>query len=136
MINLHERMLPTSAGVAPATSWSPVGRRIQLSHRGRLLDLISLAQIVHGECTDMFDKRAQTALYCSPDSSFNWPFVSREEVQYKFSRWIPCWISYQKDFSYFDTSNEVSSQLAFWFRIKKFKIDFQQAARATIVDFR
>ena len=36
IINLHERMLPTSAGVEPATSWSPVGRRIQLSHRGRL----------------------------------------------------------------------------------------------------
>ena len=30
-------MLPTSAGVEPATSWSPVGRRIQLSHRGRLI---------------------------------------------------------------------------------------------------
>ena len=29
-------MLPTSAGVEPATSWSPVGRRIQLSHRGQL----------------------------------------------------------------------------------------------------
>ena len=29
-------MLPTSAGVEPATSWSPVGRRIQQSHRGRL----------------------------------------------------------------------------------------------------
>ena len=28
-------MLPTSAGVKPVTSWSPVGRRIQLSHRGR-----------------------------------------------------------------------------------------------------
>ena len=35
IINLHERMLSTSAGVEPATSWSPVGRRIQLSHRGR-----------------------------------------------------------------------------------------------------
>ena len=34
MINLHERMLPTSAGIEPATSWSPVGRRIQLRHRG------------------------------------------------------------------------------------------------------
>ena len=33
MINLHERMLPTSAGVEPATSWSPVRQRIQLSHR-------------------------------------------------------------------------------------------------------
>ena len=38
MINLHERMWPTSAGVEPATSRSPVGRRIQLSHRGRLWD--------------------------------------------------------------------------------------------------
>ena len=36
MINLHEKMLPTSAGVEPATSWSPVGRRIHLCHRGRL----------------------------------------------------------------------------------------------------
>ena len=38
MINLHERMLPTSAGVEPATSWSR-RTRIQLSrplsHRGR-----------------------------------------------------------------------------------------------------
>ena len=34
MINLHERMLPTLAGVEPVTSWSPVGRRIQLSLRG------------------------------------------------------------------------------------------------------
>ena len=30
-------MLPTSAGIEPVTSWSPVGRRIQLSHQGRLL---------------------------------------------------------------------------------------------------
>ena len=29
MINLHERMLPTLAGVEPATSWTPVGWRIQ-----------------------------------------------------------------------------------------------------------
>ena len=35
MINLHERMLSTSAEVEPATSWSPVGRRVQLSHRDR-----------------------------------------------------------------------------------------------------
>ena len=30
MINLHERMLPTSAGVEPETSWSPVGWRNDL----------------------------------------------------------------------------------------------------------
>ena len=34
-------MLPTSAGVEPATSWSPVGRRIQLSHRGRLSNCVA-----------------------------------------------------------------------------------------------
>ena len=37
MINLHERMLPTSAGVEPMTSWSTVGRRIQPSHRGQVI---------------------------------------------------------------------------------------------------
>ena len=37
IINLHERMLPTSVGVEPATSWSTVGRHIQLRHRGRQL---------------------------------------------------------------------------------------------------
>ena len=36
-ISGRERMLPTSAGIEPATSWSPVGWRIQLSHRGRQL---------------------------------------------------------------------------------------------------
>ena len=41
MINLHERMLPTSAGVEPATSWSPVGRRIQLSQRGQPLIVLN-----------------------------------------------------------------------------------------------
>ena len=39
-------MLPTSAGVEPATSWSPAGRRIQLSHRGRLLVYIRVNDIV------------------------------------------------------------------------------------------
>ena len=39
-INLHERMLPTSAGIEPATSWSPVRWRIQMSHRGRLFIIV------------------------------------------------------------------------------------------------
>ena len=50
MINLHERMLPSSAGVEPATSWSPVGRRIQLSHQGQLLTCMSTHNIcIYGE---------------------------------------------------------------------------------------
>ena len=43
MINLHERMLPTSTGAEPATSWSPVGRRIQMSHQGRLVSVNSFS---------------------------------------------------------------------------------------------
>ena len=68
MINLHERMLPTSAGVEPATSWSPVGRRIQLSHQGRpIFDL---------QVTPM-----------SPTKfGVNWPFSAGEEAKYRFSR--------------------------------------------------
>ena len=34
-------MLPTSAGVEPATFWSPVGRRIQLSHRDRQFSILN-----------------------------------------------------------------------------------------------
>ena len=39
-------MLPTSAGVEPAASWSPVGRHIQLSHRGRLVYTVHHLQIL------------------------------------------------------------------------------------------
>ena len=69
----------------------------------------------------------------------NWPFGSREEVQYRFSRWRPSWISNQNDFSYFwstlhlNTANEVSSQMAFWFRIKKFKIDFSHGCQSNLL---
>ena len=34
MMNLHERMLPTSAGVEPGLPWSPVGRA-STCQRGR-----------------------------------------------------------------------------------------------------
>ena len=42
-------MLPTSAGVEPTTSWSPVERRIQLSHRGqpKKLDFNHLSAVLH-----------------------------------------------------------------------------------------
>ena len=51
-------------------------------------------------------------------------------VQYSFLGWRSSWISNQNDFSYFwptnhlETSNDVSSQLAFWFRIKKIRNRF------------
>ena len=46
MINLHEhdeRMLPISAGVEPATSWSPVGRRIRATEAGPNASLPALS---------------------------------------------------------------------------------------------
>ena len=42
-------MLPTSAGVEPATFWSPVGWRIQLSHRGRLRQKLTTVLLVSTE---------------------------------------------------------------------------------------
>ena len=39
MISLHERMLLTSAGVEPATSWSPVGRAFNWATRASCIQL-------------------------------------------------------------------------------------------------
>ena len=72
-------------------------------------------------------------MYRSPDyqtsfESIDLP-VPEKNFNMDFLRWRSSWISNQNNFSYFwstsqlDTSNEASSQLAFWFRIKKFKID-------------
>ena len=52
-------MLPTSAGVEPATSWSPVGRRIQLSNWA--------TEAAHNFFT-----------YLNEDESLASPFVSAE----------------------------------------------------------
>ena len=73
----------------------------------------------YGAMDGFLNKMAKMAPYCSPDYQaslwVNWPFSSREEGLYRFSRWWPSWISNQNDFSYFQspshlhTSNEVSS---------------------------
>ena len=47
MINLHERMLPTSAGVEPTTSWSPVGRSDILFGRRCGVSLILCCLVVY-----------------------------------------------------------------------------------------
>ena len=51
-------MLPTSAGVEPATSWSPVGRRIQLSHRGWQ----RLSEVLHGFIDRIFSENVVTRI--------------------------------------------------------------------------
>ena len=63
-------MLPTSAGFEPATSWSPVGRRIQLSHWGRLAIVYKrqnfLKVVVHVIITDKcnaLDETQVTIIY-------------------------------------------------------------------------
>ena len=63
-------MLPTSAGAEPATSWSPVGWRIQLSHRGwlsivyirlenhyRLLDSPNRSDRIHENPVNAFEEK-------------------------------------------------------------------------------
>ena len=63
----------------------------------------------------------------------NWPFGSGEEVKKRFSL-------DGKDFSYFlsishpDASNQVSSQLAFWFRRRSEKKIFKLAVMVAILD--
>ena len=57
MINFQERMLPTMVGIEPTTSWSPVGRRIQLSHRGHLSQVsgqIGLRKLCRPDATKGF----------------------------------------------------------------------------------
>ena len=137
MINLHERMLPTSAGVEPTTSWSPVGRRIQLSHQGRIIKekyfKLDFQDGCHGGHLG-FPIGMTLAIFCLQVTPIfpnkfqvSWPFISGE-VQNMFSRCQPkrpsC-ISDKNDFSYFlsticpDTSYQVLSQLAFRFKRRR-----------------
>ena len=81
MINLHERMLPTSAVVEPATSWSPVGRRIQLSHRGRLqTDLRKCYAAAHLFDTDAVNNFVLKH-YRKHQSYFAWYFTHKKYLQ-------------------------------------------------------
>ena len=59
MIDLHERMLPTSAGVEPVTSWSPVGRASNwATEDGWIIDtlVISIKDIWHNKDSNLHDK--------------------------------------------------------------------------------
>ena len=110
MINLHERMLLTSAGVEPATSWSPIGQRIQLSHRG-----------LQDNWTFFSGEEAKNRFS-------RWLLLR------------PSWISHQNSFSYFlsrshpDASYQVSSQLAFSFR-RRSETDFQDGSHGGHLEF-
>ena len=74
----------------------------------------------------------------------NWPFGSGKEAKNIFSRWLPwrpSWISDQNDFSYFwsashpDAFYHVWSQLAFGFRRRSEKIDFQNSCHGGHLGF-
>ena len=70
MINLHERMLPTSVGVEPATSWSAVGQRIQLSHRGRLhkpIQTINISTHMNHNVCGVFGWCEKSCILCHRD---------------------------------------------------------------------
>ena len=76
----------------------------------------------------------QVTLILPTQFGVNLPFGSGNKVKNRFSRWLPwqpSWISYRNDFSYLwstshpDASYQVSSELAFGFRRRIEKIDFQ-----------
>ena len=73
-----------------------------------------------------------------------WPFSSGEEAKTRFSRWLPwrpSWISDRHYFSYFSSishpnaSYQVWSQLAFGFRSRSEKIDFQDGHHGSHLGF-
>ena len=99
MINLHERMLPTSAGVEPATSWSPVGRRIQLSHRGRHFWVDRKKKkapyLERWELPINKKKKTWTLYFCLEKKNF-FSFPNKSKVfmyKSKAIKWIPTIIS-------------------------------------------
>ena len=72
----------------------------------------------------------QVTLMLPTKFGVKWPFGSGEEAKNSFSRWQPWWPSWNSDwndFSYFwstshpDASHQVSSQWAFWVRIRSEK---------------
>ena len=81
MINLQERMLPTLAGVEPATSWSPVARRIQLSHRGH--------QWHHAKQKSVFEaiRTAKVMIRFHIHTVWSWPFLSFYMANRNISAW-------------------------------------------------
>ena len=58
------RMLPTSMGVEPATSWSPVEQRIHLSHRGQL-DIACCTGISEDSVQTILKKRLNLRKVCT-----------------------------------------------------------------------
>ena len=99
MINLHERILPTSAGVEPVTSWSPVGWRIQLSHRGWLCsnnNLLYSHYHSEGVWPVLFTwhkvsfrlNELPHTIYIFKDSNFNFRYVRLCDLDIPRERWL------------------------------------------------
>ena len=61
MINLHERMLPTLAGVEPATSWSPVGRTFNWATE------VGLTKLKTAEVSSFLGQTSQLGFISGPD---------------------------------------------------------------------
>ena len=69
----------------------------------------------------------------------SWPFSSGEEVNNRFSRWRPSWISDRKEICYFLSTRHpdasyLSSQLAFWF-MRRSEKHFQDGGNGSHLGF-
>ena len=69
MINLRERMLPTSAGVEPETSWSPVGRASNCSTEAGIFAEKIWVAIANAKATHIISSKIRVYAKCN-DKSF------------------------------------------------------------------
>ena len=65
----------------------------------------------------------------------NWPFSSKEEVQYRFSRWCFQLFLIYRPPPYLHWSFESFCLLAFWVKKKNFEIHFQDGSRVIHLGF-
>ena len=74
-------MLPTSAGVEPATSWSPVERRLSVQEKKRKTDFQDGGHLGFpiGRILAIFD--LQVTLMLPTKFQVNWTFGSKEEAK-------------------------------------------------------
>ena len=117
-------MLPTSAGVEPATSWSPVGWRIQLSHRGRLY----WGPLVEYFCANILKLG-------------HWPRMRYHLIFFFLTLFLsPSWIFDLHNFSLFRSRSDpvakeqVSVQSDLMFEKRCRKLIFKMAAVVAILD--
>ena len=146
-------MLPTSAGVEPATSWCPVGRRIQLSHRGRQFKidfqhgLAARATILdfRSEWFKLFFIHKSSCYFLSSFESMGLSVQEEKFIDFKIAT-VAAILYYQSErfslFFFFFFYLQVTLMLSTMFRVnwpfgwgEEAKIDFQDRGYGGYLEF-